>query len=241
MKFLGTQPKLVNCIIEGSENNVIYCEPGVSLVNCKLFLHGKNALIYLSTGTISMTLHTHNNSLFYIGKNNFISDDGNPPFINVGENNSIIIGSDCPISSDVYIEAHDAHFLYDLTNGRRTNFPGPIIIGDHVWIGRRATILKNSYLSTGCTVGSGAVVSGKKINTGEVWAGNPAKKIKDNVVYGHYTNWNQLGTAREWHLWNHIGDFKGVSPYKIEDLVKNRDLEFWKNLPTTNERFIWKF
>ena len=132
MKFLGTQPKLINCTVEGSENNIIYCEPNVNLSNCKIFLHGKNALIYLSSGNISMTLHTHNNSLLYIGKNNFISDDGNPPFINIGENNSIIIGSDCPISSDVYIEAHDAHFLYDLTTGKRTNFPGPIIIGDHV-------------------------------------------------------------------------------------------------------------
>ena len=56
--------------------------------------------------------------------------------------------------------------------------------------------------------------------------GNPAKKIKENVVYGHYTNGNILGTAKEWHLWNKASDFIGESPYKIEDLVKNRDLEF---------------
>lgn len=241
MKFLGTQPKITNCHFEGDDSNIVYCEQGVSLSNCKIFLHGRNSLVYLSRGIISITLHTHNNSLFYIGKDNFISNDGNPPFINVGENNCVIIGSDCPISSDVYIEAHDAHILYSLVDGVRTNFPAPIIIGDHVWIGRRATILKGSYLSTGCTIGSGAVVAGKKINTGEVWAGNPAKRVKENVVYGHYQNGPKLGSSRQWSKWNKIGDFKGESPYKIEDLVKNRDLEFWKSLPTTNERFIWKF
>ena len=58
-------------------------------------------------------------------------------------------------------------------------------------------VLKGSVLSTGCTIGAGAVVAGKNVKTGEVWAGNPAKMIKENVTYGHLDNKEKLGTGKK--------------------------------------------
>ena len=241
MQFIGTEPKIKHCEFIGSENNIIYCEPGVRLYGCKFQFKGENSLVYLSSGTVSITLVIGSNSLLYVGKHNYINtEDGNKLYITVGDENSVIIGSDCAISTDVSIEATDSHALYDLTTNKRVNYPAPVLIGDHVWIGRRVMILKGSVLSTGSVVGAGYVVAGKTIKTGEVWVGNPAEKVKDNVVYGHWDNDELFGTGTTWTQWNKSEDFKGDNAILIEDLVNNRDIEFWENLPTNSDRFIWR-
>ena len=53
-----------------------------------------------------------------------------------------------------------------------------ITISDDVWIGCGATILKGVHVGRGSIVGAGAVVT-KNIGEKEIWAGNPAKKVKD--------------------------------------------------------------
>ena len=57
-----------------------------------------------------------------------------------------------------------------------------ISIGNEVWIGNRAMILK------GVTIGNGAVIAADSVVTHDVpaysvVAGNPAKVIKENVVW----------------------------------------------------------
>ncbi len=54
----------------------------------------------------------------------------------------------------------------------------PVMIGDDVWIGAAAIILKGVSVGTGSIVGAGSVVT-SNIGTYEIWAGNPARKIKD--------------------------------------------------------------
>ena len=52
----------------------------------------------------------------------------------------------------------------------------PIVIGDHVWVGANAVILKSVQISLGGVVAAGAVVT-KSIPPNEIWGGVPAKKI----------------------------------------------------------------
>lgn len=59
------------------------------------------------------------------------------------------------------------------------NFPGEeIVIGDDVWVGANATILKGAKIGNGCIVASGAVVLRGEYPAQSVIAGNPAKVVK---------------------------------------------------------------
>jgi acetyltransferase-like isoleucine patch superfamily enzyme len=89
---------------------------------------------------------------------------------------SIRVGADCAISWDVCITDTDSHSL----DGRPRS--APVVIGDRVWIGARATILK------GVTVGDGAVIAASSVVTRDVPAGalvggNPARVIRENVEW----------------------------------------------------------
>lgn len=57
---------------------------------------------------------------------------------------------------------------------------GPVIIGDNVWIGDKATILPNVTIGDGAVIAANAVVT-KDVPAYSVVAGNPAKIIKTNV------------------------------------------------------------
>lgn len=56
-------------------------------------------------------------------------------------------------------------------------------MGDHVWIGQGALLLKGTSIGSGSVIGGGAVVSGKAIPSNTVAAGNPAKVIKKGVFF----------------------------------------------------------
>ncbi len=52
------------------------------------------------------------------------------------------------------------------------------VIGNDVWIGNRALVLQGVTIGDGAVIGAGSIVT-KDIPPYEIWAGNPAKKIKD--------------------------------------------------------------
>jgi maltose O-acetyltransferase len=56
----------------------------------------------------------------------------------------------------------------------------PVIIGDNVWIGERAIILKGVNIGDNAIVAAGSVVT-KSIPNNSLVAGNPAKIIKQNL------------------------------------------------------------
>lgn len=52
----------------------------------------------------------------------------------------------------------------------------PIVIGDHVFVGAKAMILKGVTVGSRAVIGAGSVVT-RDVPAGEIWAGNPARKI----------------------------------------------------------------
>ena len=58
----------------------------------------------------------------------------------------------------------------------------PIKIGNHVWIGARATILKGVKIGDGAVVAAGAVVT-RDVPPNTLVGGVPAKIIKENVSW----------------------------------------------------------
>jgi len=88
----------------------------------------------------------------------------------------ITIGRDVAISHDVTIMDSDAHEI--VADGYEKTLP--VIIGNHVWIGTRATILKGVTIGDGAIIAAGAVIS-KDVPPNCVVAGVPGKIIKKNM------------------------------------------------------------
>ena len=90
----------------------------------------------------------------------------------------ISIGNNVIIAHNVTIMDSDFHHIESYHH----IMTKPITIMDNVWIGNGATILK------GVTIGDGAIIAAKSVVTHDVppnsiVAGNPAKIIKENVVW----------------------------------------------------------
>jgi acetyltransferase-like isoleucine patch superfamily enzyme len=90
--------------------------------------------------------------------------------------NRVDIGQDCLIGPQVMIRDDDAH---EVIGSPRS---APIIIGDRVWVGARAIILKGVTIGDGAIVASGAVVT-KDVPPRTVVAGTPAHVIREDVEY----------------------------------------------------------
>lgn len=90
----------------------------------------------------------------------------------------IEIGSGVYISDNVSIQDSDNHIII----GQELKMTQPIIIKDHVWIGKNVTILKGVLIGEGAIVGAGSVVT-KSVLPGTVVAGNPARVIKENIQW----------------------------------------------------------
>lgn len=85
---------------------------------------------------------------------------------------SIKIGHGVMIADQVIIRDWDGH---DIVGGRPSRLP--IIIGDHVWVGMRAMILKGVTIGDGAVIAAGAVVT-KDVPAGTLVARNPARSIR---------------------------------------------------------------
>ncbi len=88
----------------------------------------------------------------------------------------IHIGKNAHIAREASIRDYDGHYIEN--PGYRT--AKPVFIGDNVWIGYRALIMK------GVTIGDGAIVAANSVVTKDVpprciVAGNPARIIRENV------------------------------------------------------------
>ena len=89
------------------------------------------------------------------------------------------IGEDCVFSAWVYVA--DCNHTYN--QGRIADAPlvvKPTKIGNNVFIGIGAKIMPGVVIGDRAVIGANAVVT-TSVPGGEIWAGVPAKKIKDNV------------------------------------------------------------
>lgn len=86
------------------------------------------------------------------------------------------------IASSVEIRSDDAHPIFDIESENRINNSEPIIIGEHVWIGARATLLAGSNIGDGCVIGLGSIVKGFFPNN-VIIAGVPARLIKKDIAW----------------------------------------------------------
>ena len=87
---------------------------------------------------------------------------------------SVTIGEGCTFSWDVQVLDNDFHAM--VVDGVEQPSSAPVVIGDRVWVGTRAVVLKGVTIGDGAVVAAGAVVT-KDVPAGAVVAGVPAKVV----------------------------------------------------------------
>lgn len=99
------------------------------------------------------------------------------------DNTNLLIGEQCVIGKDCVFRTCDSHYIYDDT-GKYINSPCNINIGNHVWIGEQAMLLKGCSIPDDCIIGArSTVTSSLAICKGNIIAGTPAKVIKKNTSW----------------------------------------------------------
>lgn len=88
----------------------------------------------------------------------------------------VTIGDNCLIAPNVgiYTAGHNISPI----NRNKTGFGKPITIGDNVWIGGHSVILGGIKIGDNSIIAAGSVVV-KDVPKNTIYAGNPAKKIKE--------------------------------------------------------------
>lgn len=92
---------------------------------------------------------------------------------------SITIGEGAAIARGVYIYDSDHHEMI-VDKGSPINSPAPVTIGNHVWIGVGAIILKGVTIGDGAVIAAGAVVT-RDVPPRCLAAGNPARVVKEDI------------------------------------------------------------
>ena len=102
----------------------------------------------------------------------------------------IIIGANCMFSSNINLYHTDGHPIFDAQTHKIINHVKTMHIGNHVWVGANATVLKNVTIPDGAIVGLGAVVSKYRYDIqdaatagGIVLSGNPARVVRSGVLW----------------------------------------------------------
>lgn len=126
---------------------------------------------YLLGGEIRIT----NPQNIAIGSNSYI----NGGVLAASENAHIYIGDNCLISYNVHMRT-DMHNYVDknLLINAQGHTEKDIVIEDDVWIGYGVQIMPGVTVRKGCVIGAGAILT-HSTNEYEVWAGVPARKIKE--------------------------------------------------------------
>lgn len=95
---------------------------------------------------------------------------------------SITIGDNVKIGGGVCIYDTDFHSLDPIirrsSEDLKNRAEKPVVIGNDVFIGARSIILKGVTICENSVIGAGSVVT-KSVPANQIWAGNPAKFIRN--------------------------------------------------------------
>lgn len=221
------------------KGSVLYIEDGVNLRGSNISFNGNNSVVYLSKSNnpYVINLVVNSNNVVFFGVDNYFNER---MVIIASECKHILIGGNCLFSFGVVIRNADAHLIYDINTQSRINDTQSIYIGDHVWIGQNTLLLKGTVIGSGSILGAGSVISNKIVSSNSIWAGNPAKKIKDNIFWSGECvhSWDKERTNKyslKENSYPFSSDGKTISPERFDRVLSS--------LKTSNERldFLTKY
>ena len=155
-------------LIDKAADSKIEIESGVTFVSeSKYNPAGINHQTILST--------THPGAVIHIGKGSGMSG------ATISCAQSVRIGEHVGIGANVCIYDHDFHSLYPYLrrfDNDANTLSAPVQIDDYAWVSANSIVLKGVHIGRGAVIGAGSVVT-KDVPELTVWAGNPAKYVKD--------------------------------------------------------------
>ena len=181
-KIDGTGKLIINKktkFIFGAKSKLIISKRFTTNDNC-IKNNGRSSIFRLDENATINVLETNvyygadiivfKNAKLTIG-NSFINSD-----CKIRCHKEIIIGDDCAISHDFTVMDSDAHKLNGKINTKS------VVVGNHVWIGTRVTILPGVKIGDGAVIAAGAVVT-QNVEPKSLVAGVPARVIKTDVEW----------------------------------------------------------
>ncbi len=163
------------CKKVGNGFNYIKLQQGFPYLsgNIQIFL-GENVTIHSRSSFTSSKVFDCPN--LTVGDNTYLG-----PGLSISVAKQVLIGNNCHITSDVSIADNDGHPLDPICRAAHKPVEKesvrPVCIGDYVWIGEGAMILKGVHIGEASVIGARSVVS-SDVEPYHVVAGNPAKFIK---------------------------------------------------------------
>ncbi len=183
---------LVSLDLTGENNSIIIKKrPADSSGRIHISMAADNSTIYIgenvwvsrNLSVIAGQLHPFfgkiKNTHIRIGDGTSIEDCNITTY---NSNARIEIGERCMVSWNVEISHTDSHPVFDQKSGRIINKVRELKIGNHVWIGKNVSILKNVCIPDDCIVGWGSVVTKICPPPHSIIAGNPAKIIREGGI-----------------------------------------------------------
>lgn len=151
----------------------------------KVNVHGRNGTIFIgdrckfsSNVSVSATC----GGKISIGEKSTMETNG---VISASFDAHVILGQDCMISYFVLLRAGNSHNMIDLDalENFDDNTTRDVILGDHVWVGMRATIMNGVEIGSGSTVGANSFVCKRKFPSNCCLAGNPTRILREHTAW----------------------------------------------------------
>lgn len=179
--------KGIDLRINGNDNTILIGKDSKIQNNLRIIINGSNNKVDISDIIIGQFLNIMmayepfktNNSLVKIGKKSRFVET---KIMLLEDDSKCTIGEDCMFSEKVLIHLSDTHSILDI-EGNLVNYGGDVEIGDHVWVGREARIMKKAKIASDTIVGANSICSSSYTQNHTVLAGNPAKIVKNGVTW----------------------------------------------------------
>ncbi len=97
----------------------------------------------------------------------------------------IVLGKGCMVSYLVLVRAGNSHNIIDLDTMENLddNTKRDVILGEHVWIGMRVTLMNGVEIGDGSIIGANSFVCKRTFPKNCCIAGSPAKIIRERVAW----------------------------------------------------------
>jgi acetyltransferase-like isoleucine patch superfamily enzyme len=178
-------PNSIRINFQGSYNRV-YIENPITINQLQITVYGDHNLLQIRSGCVI------NNVYFILKDGANIEVEQNcqfngPVTIMSHEGTSIKIGSRCLFGHGSKVTASDMHPIYDDLTDERINKAKDISIGNSVWVGLDALVLKGANIADGAIIGARTIVT-SFVPAKVVWAGSPPRILHENVRWDFLIN-----------------------------------------------------